>query len=244
MYSIVKNRFGAPGLIAVVALVFAMFGGAYAATRTAHSSKAKPLTKAQVLALIQKNEVPGPAGPAGLQGPAGPKGDTGSPGANGVSPAGAEFSGSKSGHCTEGGVEFKGADATFACNGKEGSPWAAGGMLPSGASESGVWAVATDSQTGQAAAISFDLPLAAAPTIELLEEGYSGTPTSNCPGSLSNPTAKKGFLCVYAQVDILEFFDSTCCTTSFPSGAILGFGGLEENEFNGVAKGTWAVTAP
>ena len=50
----IRNQIGTAGLVvAIVALVAALGGGAYAATHPATASKAKPLTKAQVLALIK-----------------------------------------------------------------------------------------------------------------------------------------------------------------------------------------------
>lgn len=69
MFSMFRNRFGIPGVIAVVALVFAMFGGAYAANHP-EGGKATASAKAKK----------GPRGPRGKTGPTGPQG---LPGANG-----------------------------------------------------------------------------------------------------------------------------------------------------------------
>jgi hypothetical protein len=170
MLSPLRNRFGIPGVISVIALVFAMLGGAYAATNSG-SGKATASAKAKKGPRGPKGATgpAGPAGPAGPTGPAGAKGDAGSNGSNGKDGANgtngtngtsvttASFSGSK-GACNEeqGGVEVKSASpAAFVCNGlqgepgeqgeqgedgEEGSPWTAGGTLPPGSTEIGGWA--------------------------------------------------------------------------------------------------------
>ena len=108
MFSRLREPFGKAGLIvAVVALVFAMLGGAYAATSSKrHHKKAggavvlakkfsKKYSKAYSKAFSKQFAVAGPAGPqgpkgdngsGGSQGPKGDKGDTGTqgdPGADG-----------------------------------------------------------------------------------------------------------------------------------------------------------------
>jgi hypothetical protein len=190
MFSPLRNRFGIPGAISVIALVFAMLGGAYAATNSG-SGKATASAKAKKGPRGPKGAT-GPAGPAGPTGPAGAKGDAGSNGSNGKDGANgtngtngtgvttASFSGSK-GACNEeqGGVEVKSASpAAFVCNGlegepgeqgekgedgDEGSPWTAGGTLPPGSTETGAWAFAgTEADTaGIFVPISFPIPLSA-----------------------------------------------------------------------------------
>lgn len=79
MSSLIRNRLGVPGLIAVVALVFAMVGGAWAAKKYVITStnQIKP-------SVLKQLKVPGPAGPAGAAGPAGPAGPAGAAGAPGA----------------------------------------------------------------------------------------------------------------------------------------------------------------
>jgi hypothetical protein len=200
MLSPLRNRFGIPGAISVIALVFAMLGGAYAATNSG-SGKATASAKAKKGPRGPKGAT-GPAGPAGPTGPAGSNGKDGangsngkdgSNGTNGKDGAGvttASFSGSK-GTCNEeqGGIEVKSASpAAFVCNGlegeagakgdkgdkgEEGSPWTAGGKLPPGATETGAWAFAgTEADTaGIVVPISFPIRLAAA-----LEPGTADQP--------------------------------------------------------------------
>jgi hypothetical protein len=188
MYSRLREQFSTAALIlSVLALVFALMGGAYAASQ-ADSKKGKV--------------VKGPRGPRGKEGPAGPKGDTGAPGAPGAKgDPGAPGAEGKQGiqgppgpvgksvKVTEvpvgqaecfgrGGaiVEVTGEPATAkeVCAGKDGlqgppgppgSPWTAGGVLPPGAIEKGVWAFnGTPGETeggGPArVSVSFGIPLA------------------------------------------------------------------------------------
>jgi hypothetical protein len=160
-----KRRLSAngPGLIvAVIAMVIALAGGAFAA-----SGGLTPKQKKQVEAIAKK--FAGKPGPAGAAGAIGAKGDAGSQGKEG--PPGKEGLGGKPGkdgtsvalreipaeelECDElGGVEVRLAtqvvgEGNEVCNGKEGKegkegpegkPWTAGGLLPPGATETGSWA--------------------------------------------------------------------------------------------------------
>jgi hypothetical protein len=90
MLSPLRNRFGIPGVISVIALVFAMLGGAYAASNSGDGgATASAKAKKGPRGPRGKTGPAGPAGPAGPQGPAGAngakgdKGDAGSPGAQG-----------------------------------------------------------------------------------------------------------------------------------------------------------------
>ncbi|MET0304716.1 MAG: hypothetical protein ABW196_00625 [Solirubrobacterales bacterium] len=141
MLSPLRNRFGIPGVISVIALVFAMLGGAYAASNDSDSGKATASAKAKQ-GPRGKPGKPGPAGPAGPAGPQGPagaagakgdKGDTGNAGSAGAAgksvttnpllpgegPVGEE--------CEEGGVEIISASGTdVICDGEVGPPGADG----------------------------------------------------------------------------------------------------------------------
>jgi Collagen triple helix repeat (20 copies) len=181
MLSPLRNRFGIPGLISVIALVFAMLGGAYAASDNAGSGKATTSAKAKKGPRGPRGKT-GPAGPAGPVGPAGAKGDTGAAGSNGKDGApgvagkdGASVTNTAVatgvvGECNKlGGAKFTvGAGApTFACNGekgKEGSPWTELGTLPSSKTETGTWGVNGPGGT-LLAPISFTIPLEAAPEL-------------------------------------------------------------------------------
>lgn len=92
MISLVRNRLGIPGLISVIALVFAMFGGAYAASGgpfAGDSAKRKGNKKRNAgLNGKQKRQVRNIANRfAGERGPAGPVGPPGIPGLPGAAGA-------------------------------------------------------------------------------------------------------------------------------------------------------------
>lgn len=168
MLSPLRNRFGIPGVISVIALVFAMLGGAYAANDNSGgdataSAKAKKAKKGPRGPKGPKGDT-GPAGPAGSAGPAGPKGDAGaagsngSNGSNGTSATATTFAGSK-GACSAGGVEVKSASGTsLVCNGTNGTngtngpPGPPGAFstesLPSGETLTGVWEASGEIEGG------------------------------------------------------------------------------------------------
>lgn len=194
MFSAMRRRVrvSPAGVVAVLALVFAMSGGAYAANRFLITSTKQISPK--VLKALKgapgatgangANGAPGPAGPAGPAGPQGPggaggaEGKAGAPGASVVS---AE-SKTKIGPCKEGGSEFKvGSATTFACNGEKGKEGTFGGQtLPVGKTLTGLWAASAFGTAappnpgfGRAlAAVSFALPVS--PALELSHARYIG----------------------------------------------------------------------
>lgn len=180
MLTRLKDRLGPAGLVlAVVALVIALGGSAFAA-RNALTGKEKKEVKKIAKKFAGKRGAPGAPGPAGLPGPAGPagaKGDNGSNGSSGssgddgVSAETATFSGNLHG-CPEGGVEVKSASpVAYVCNGKKGNNGQTGftETLPSEETETGVWAlgVIKDAQAYPGngnnvhVPISFNIPLEA-----------------------------------------------------------------------------------
>jgi collagen triple helix repeat protein len=86
MFKRLKEPFGKAGLtVAVIALVFALLGGAYAAQSSRHHKKSKVLiTKLSQIKKNVQNQLKGAAGPAGPQGPAGANGKDGSNGTAGA----------------------------------------------------------------------------------------------------------------------------------------------------------------
>lgn len=170
MFRKVRERLGSAGLVvAVLALIVALRGGAFAATQSAKKKSSKYVTKPQVVALIKANATSGPTGPAGApggQGAPGAKGDAGAAGANGApgatgvaGPNGKNVklttipSGPGNAKCSERGgvtaeVEGESATAKDICNGvagapgppgADGRPWAPESQLPPGATETGAW---------------------------------------------------------------------------------------------------------
>ncbi len=257
-------------VVATLAMVFAMSGGAYAAKQylITSTSQISPKVLKALRGKAGNAGAPGArgeTGPAGAVGPAGAaqtgaKGEPGSPGSpgnNGESVSGKEFASSK-GTCKAGGSEFKvGTTTTYACNG---SPWTAGGTLPEGATETGVWGAAgmPDPSKGangaMTAAISFAIPLPQAPTANIVKLGEGeGEAKQNlpagCKGNVNEPKAEAGHLCIFVgegteNVSLL-----------FPGNAESAEGGGEAGktgalvlalakEAAGMAvQGTWAAAA-
>jgi hypothetical protein len=223
----IREPFGTAGLVvAIVALVAALGGGAYAATNDS-GGKATASAKGKQ-GPRGKTGKTGPAGPAGPAGLAGPKGDAGAAGSAGA--AGAPGTSVKNeaepkgANCKEGGTKLVGSATTFACNGEKGAPgapgepgepWAVGNTLPSEAMETGVWRfvshnkvvedgegkVSEVAEANQYVPISFPIPLAAADAegITVKSLGTTSPPDPNCPGTAEEPKAEPGFLCVYAS---------------------------------------------
>jgi hypothetical protein len=225
MFSTLRNRFGIPGVISVIALVFAMFGGAYAASNSSGGGKATASAKAKKGPKGPKGATgpagaagpAGPAGPAGAKGDAGASGSNGAPGAAGAPGAGVTVSSvgipGEEGKCVGvGGSKFTvGASKSYACNGAEGDqglvgpkgePWTAGGILPSSSTEKGEYIVASDTGAGvyegyEFSAISFNVPLASGLDGEHAILVLRNATNPHCTGSAANPTAPSGYLCVY-----------------------------------------------
>jgi hypothetical protein len=178
-----RLRITPSGVIATLALVFAMSGGAYAASKYLITST-KQISPKVLKALKGKpgsNGVAGgtgsagPAGPQGPGGPAGPagKGEKGEPGTSGTTGANGKnvaltniTNAGLEGKCvgvggTRAEVEGEAASRKYVCNGKNGAIQP-GETLPKGASETGTWAFFTHTEGIIFEPISFPIPLAAA----------------------------------------------------------------------------------
>jgi hypothetical protein len=236
MYKRLKEPFGKAGLIvAAIALVFALVGGAYAASDgnpLASSSKGKQGKQG-------KPGKPGPAGPQGPQGPVGPQGPKGDPGAAGTNGTNGEDGESvklaAAGACAAGGTKLTvGASSQEVCNGEngadgldgedgedgeeglEGSPWTAGGTLPSGSVETGTWAfnhsvekITTEVEGNKEeitigdgeqirVPISFPIPLGAALAPEKIHISSDADFATFCEGAVGAPKpVNSGELCIY-----------------------------------------------
>jgi hypothetical protein len=193
----------------------------------------------------------------GKDGKAGAPGAPGAPGESVTTTPLAAKNGS--GHCEEGGAQFeaepsKGKVKSYAC---AGSPWTAGGTLPSGQSETGTWGVAFNAaQQAGLDSISFTIPLKTAP-LQAVFVNEGAPRAGECEGTLAAPTAEPGYLCVYLgkpsmnaaeppepNVSGLAMLDSGTGTPGAgTTGAIAAFQGKGTSSELAFWTGTWAVTA-
>jgi hypothetical protein len=245
----IREPFGKAGLtVAILALVFAMVGGAWAAAGLNGKQK-KEVTKI-AKKFAGKPGAAGTNGTNGSNGAAGAKGDTGAAGSAGAAGKNVVLTAeSKGANCKEAGtkveVEGDAASKKYVCNG---SPWTAGGTLPKGSTETGVWSMngseaSKDGTFGaMAVPISFNIPLAA--TLDSSHAHYSTEAgfAAVCTGIVDTPTAPSGNLCVYQS--------------QLEHGAFLGFLGfttegadksgtnvlLEVTADHAFGIGSWAVT--
>ncbi|HEV7481648.1 MAG TPA: hypothetical protein VGO13_00960 [Solirubrobacterales bacterium] len=263
-----KEPFGKAGLIvAVVALVFAMLGGAYAATNNG-GGKATASAKQ---GKQGKQGKPGKTGPAGPAGAPGAKGDAGAPGTNGSNGApGATGKsvvtstapvGTGAGKCVAGGTKFEvegSGTSEIVCNGKNGTTGFAQ-QLPSGESLQGEWSLAGTAAGGFQefwATVNFPFELSAVPTGYVIgpEEG-EGEPNEaavveegKCTGTAVNPGAAAGHLCVFAAVEANIFaiaFKQATEGGEAPTAHGFSVVALTTASANSAvqARGSWAVTA-
>jgi hypothetical protein len=266
MLSPLRTRFGIPGVISVIALVFAMFGGAYAASNSSDGGKATASAKAKKGPRGPKGAKgdTGAQGPEGKQGPAGKDGSNGSPGSNGTNGKSVEVSGTAGG-CAEGGatVQVKGEPGTAqeVCNGEEGEPGAAGepwvvGTAPTGAVMQGTWVLppATAVATGE----EFFVPISTVVPIAKIVPEFSGITVLSsffCKGTALDPQPATnpangavipGGLCVYkaAETNIAGAATGSAGESLGESGGgvVFKFNSLAAGEVKGY--GTWAMAAP
>lgn len=229
MLSRIHNKLGTAGLVvAIVALVAALGGAAYAASDN-HLSGGE---KKEVKKIAKSFQGKGPTGAAGAQGPTGPAGPAGSAGPTG--PEGPQGPAGPTGPTGK-----TGATGVTGPTGPEGSPWTAGGTLPSAKTETGIWSfgptagVQFSTVTG-----SFNIPLAKESKKLIFLKAGKGE-TTECPGTAENPKAAAGFTCVYTLVEENKFaFFGEGFKFKSGWGAIVGAEAAE-----GFGLGTWAVTA-
>jgi len=254
MFSTLRTRFGIPGVISAIALVFALVGGAYAANNSTSGGKATASAKAKKGPRGPKGAT-GPAGPAGAQGPAGPAGAKGDAGSNGT--AGATGATGPTGS--------QGAKGSIGATGATGPTGATGATgfsgftetLPSGKTETGLWDAGPISRAYGGTypnPISFAIPLPA-PSLEVkylnLSETESSVGSGECEYEPSNPAFKPvapaGTLCVFVTAPeegegVFERIGPTPAEEGDSVAGALVWINTPEGEFPGL-HGVWAVTA-
>jgi len=126
-----------------------------------------------------------------------------------------------------------------------------GGVLPSGRTIKGAYAVRNVADSakvleGEVEAFSFGASLPVAPAVSFIPQG--GAATAECPGSAANPKAAPGHLCVYEGLGINVQSQRVFRPSSGDPDAAERFGAGVSVQNKGfgvfVSIGTWAVTAP
>lgn len=250
--SLIRNRLGIPGLIAVIALVFAMAGGAWAAKGVVITklSQIKPSVQKQLKGNEGKQGPAGPAGPqgaagaAGKDGAAGPAGEDGSAGPTGVT-------GAKGATGATGPTGATGNNGVAGATGATGPTGQTGyvAVLPDGATLTGSWSFGTVPKGAVPPSfppigeelllpISFPIPLKAGlPDTSVHYIGPNGmelslneefepvetTPTQ-CLGTAGSPKANAGHLCVYAGAQSAFGTSWALVSNNIPGGGTPGVG--------------------
>ncbi len=246
----IHEPFGKAGLaVAILALVFAMVGGAWAAGGL--TGKQKKEVKAIAKSFAGKNGAPGAQGPAGNNGTIGTNGKDGAPGSNGA-PGAPGLDGNsviseeepEGANCEAGGYWFEvegSGETNYVCNGTNGAGGGGGSqtVLAPGETETGVWSLFGSGQAEYMVNISFPLRVIPAPN------GVTSPANDpiNCPGSAANPEAVPGFFCLYRDVSTNAIRNGSEFQADGTSGFILGYS-ADEVAAQTTARGTWAVTAP
>lgn len=240
MFAVIGRRLTPGTVIAVLALVLAMAGGAYAAKNGVIITSIK-----QISPSVQK-KLKGKQGPAGPQGPQGPQGAAGANGKDGAA-----------GPQGEGGPE--GPTGPTGPAGKTGFTK----VLPSGETETGTWALGETitAQFNIEVPLTFPIPLAAPldashvhyinPAGKEVTAGGEEVTSTACLGKASEPSAEPGHLCVYSSRELLVTIKNSSIFDSAPEGAdksgasVAGaFMRVHRTEEEGQGYGTFAVTAP
>jgi hypothetical protein len=246
MFHAIRRRINASGLLAILALIFALTGGAYAASRYVITST-KQISPKVLKSLKGKNGqngangVPGAAGPAGPTGPGGAQGAAGAKGETGPSgPGGKEGP--------------PGPPGPKGDKGETGPPGPFTETLPKGATETGTWLAPANSSREELAMISFTLQLETpldgshVHYVTIADVEKEELP-EGCGGDVEKPVAEAGFLCVFeaklsspvgGAESALLLNPNKIAVGTVKTGALLL---IESENAESRFLGTWAVTA-
>jgi Collagen triple helix repeat (20 copies) len=245
MLQAIRRRITPSTLIATLALVFAMTGGAYAASRFLITST-KQISPKVLKALRGANGKSGAAGPAGPAGAAGAQGPAGPAGAAGAGTAGSAGAAGPAGPAGAPGKDGKDGTTGFT------------EFLPSGESERGTWVamgLPVDINPFVGAlrtAISFNIPLEVAPAAHVIP---AGTPELSdppgCSGTVANPHAESGNLCIFVrfeehlaveeQFHVISIEANTLDEGAGKAGALVQANAAEKGKA-ALVQGNWVVT--
>lgn len=267
MFKAVREHINATTCVMVIALVFAMTGGAYAAKKYLITST-KQISPKVLKSLTGKMGPQGNAGSAGPEGKAGANGKDGAPGTNGKdgAPGTSVTSEAAGAECKAGGTKFTSASGTsHVCNGENGQTGFTE-ILPPGKTEKGEWSLfgevpGTVYEGEVGSSVSFNIPLAAAPTVVYVREKEK-TP-AGCVGNVEEPGAEEGHLCIFATQEINTLKEPAgvvpyphICTSKIGASCASEFAAAHEADPYGfviatlaestglvLVGGSWAVTA-
>lgn len=273
MFKAARRHASPATMIAIISLVFAMAGGAFAAGggkhhahSAAHHGHAAKKHKGQAKGKRGPRGKQGPEGPGGPAGPAGPAGAPGKDGANGSQgpqgpqgERGLQGATGEAGMCSAGNTECKlasgatlaGVWGTSGGVGEEAAPedfslvsisfpvsvapapaalipYKSNGILFGAELEDGSWHLYG--------------PYPSPASLEQAEEDEKAY-TRACPGSVVEPKAAAGFLCIYegAKKSVVLSPTSNTAQVEAPNefGVVLPFR-LSKGAYQ---RGSWAVTA-
>jgi hypothetical protein len=241
MLSKFRRQVNASTVIASLALVFAMTGGAYAANHylITNTSQIKPSVLKKIAKSFQRT---GPAGAQGLPGANGTDGKNGAPGATGAQ-------GPKGETGATGAQGSKGATGATGAQGPKGETGATGpvgainteGPLPSGKSETGLWNLPSTVRAENVLSISFPIPLGAGSEVTGHFIGFGEGETAECPGTVNAPKAAPGNLCVYVLgAENVSVAESSAAPRAYGAYLVV----KDPSELSASALGSWAVTVP
>lgn len=208
----IREKFGTAGLIvAIVALVVAVAGTAYAAAGLNRTQKKEVKKIAKEFA-----GKPGAPGTPGAKGDAGAQGTPGKDGTNGKDGQSVALVNEAPPLCVEGGYTYEVEGSSVeneVCNGEKGTkgdkgePWSPNNTLPTGAIETGTWAFSVPAGYGAPVYAPISLPIKLASPIEVSSHiHYQGEAGFGiiCPGGAGNPAPlNSAELCVY-QTELNE----------------------------------------
>ena len=255
----IRRHLSYANVTATLALVFAMSGGALAASHYLITSTKQ--IKPSVLSSLKGKA--GPAGPAGANGtngangtPGGPgeKGPQGGPGSNGSPGTSVTGVPATAGECPSGGEKYTSASGSVpVCNGTTGFTK----TLPPEATETGIWSYqGPGTENVLLLPISFPIPLEKGIEgghVEVITENAEGGPHCD-KGQANEPKAAPGYLCIYVG-QLQEFEVKEGHVANSGQGIVFPVNGAKEEGTNTTGgllhvyeehaeegSGTWAVT--